>query len=31
MKSARKYSHPVGMAILDHLGNIPLSASGLAE
>ena len=31
MKSARKYSHPVGMAILDHLEDVPLSASELAQ
>ena len=31
MKSAKKYSHPVGMAILDHLEDVPLSASELAQ
>ena len=31
MKNPRKYSHPVGMAILDHLEDIPLSANELAE
>ena len=31
MKSAKKYSHPVGMTILDHLEDVPLSASELAQ
>ena len=31
MKSAKKYSHPVGMTILDHLEEVPLSASELAQ
>ena len=31
MKNFRKYKHPVGMAILEHLEDVPLSANELAE
>ena len=31
MKNPRQYNHPVGMAILNHLEDLPLSASELAE
>ncbi len=31
MKNSKKYKHPVGMAIIEHLKDVPLSANELAE